>query len=281
MGRTTFDARCGFSTLGRFAPFAFRRSGLRPSLFERRGNALGPIEKRAERASNSTRGARRRKASGASVELRVLLIALVAAALPGCFSLGRDSPTMEQYVIGGSRLADTLAPIPGLEGVAVGVRRLDLAPYLASPAIVVRRGEREIVTSDFHRWAEDPAHGISRAVARHLADAGSLRAVDVAPWPVRSRYDYLVQLHVTRFEGVVAEAPNVSRGTAHVQVAWEIIRQRDETLLARGESEHREDGWSVGDFADLVALLDQGLVMVTRDLAAALGALATAGPGQD
>lgn len=212
---------------------------------------------------------------------RSLLVALAVATLPGCFSLGRDSPPLEQYVIGGARLTETLAPIPGLDGVAVGMRRLDLAPYIATPAIVVRRGEREIVTSDYHRWAEDPADGISRAVARHLADAGSFHAVDVAPWPARSRYDYLIQLHVTRFEGVVAEDTSAARGTAHVRAAWEIIRQQDETVLARGESEHREDGWRVGDFADLVALLDRGLVMVTRDLATAIGALAATGPGQD
>jgi uncharacterized lipoprotein YmbA len=279
---TMFDARCAsFSTLGRFAPFAFRRSGLRPSLFDGQGSVSDSIDKRAERASNSPRAARRRKASRASVEHRLLLIALVMAALPGCFSLGRDSPPMEEYVIDGARTTDALVPIPGLDGVAVGIRRLDLAPYLATPAIVVRRGEREIMTSDYHRWAEDPAYGINRAVARHLAASGSFHTVDVAPWPVRSRYDYLIQLHVTRFEGVVAEDAASTVGAAHVLATWEIIRQQDETVLARGESEHREDGWRVGDYADLVALLDLGLVMLARDLAVAVGNLPAAGAGQD
>jgi uncharacterized protein len=213
--------------------------------------------------------------------MRYLFIALALAALPGCFSLGRDSPPMEEYVIDGARTTDALVPIPGLDGVAVGIRRLDLAPYLATPAIVVRRGEREIMTSDYHRWAEDPAHGINRAVARHLAASGSFRTVDVAPWPVRSRYDYLIQLHVTRFEGVVAEDALATVGAAHVRAAWEIIRQHDETVLVRGESEHREDGWTVGDFADLVALLDQGLVLVSREMAAAMAGLVAAGPGQE
>jgi uncharacterized lipoprotein YmbA len=247
MRTTTFDARCARFSTPRCAR-AFRRS---------------------------------LRSSRASVEHRLLLIALVTAALPGCVSLGRDSPPLEEYVIGGARSTETLAPIPGLEGVAVGVRRLDLAPYIATPAIVVRRGEREILTSDYHRWAEDPASGISRAVAGHLADAGSFRTVDVAPWPVRSRYDYLVQLHVTRFEGVVPAEPGAARGAAHVRAAWEIIRQHDETVLARGESEHREDGWSVGDFAGLVALLDRGLVVVTRELATAIGGLAASAPGQE
>jgi uncharacterized protein len=203
---------------------------------------------------------------------------VLLASLPGCFSLGRDSPELEQYVIGGASLTDTMAPIAGLEGVAVGVRRIDLAPYLAAPAIVVRRGEHEVVTSDFHRWGEAPANGINRAVARHLGDAASFLAVDVAPWPVRSRYDYVVQLHVTRFEGVMPMEPSATEGTAHVRATWEIIRQRDETVLARGSTEHRGNGWSVGDYGGLVALLDQGLAVLAHDVATAIGGLAAAGP---
>lgn len=214
---------------------------------------------------------------GARSALAGVAVMLLLASLPGCFSLGRDSPELEQYVIGGARLMDTMAPIAGLEGVAVGVRRIDLAPYIASPAIVVRRGTHEVVTSDFHRWGEDPAEGINRAVARHLGDAASFLAVDVAPWPVRSRYDYVIQLHVTRFEGVMPIEPSTTEGTVHVRATWEIIRQRDETVLARGLTEHRENGWSVGDYAELVALLDQGLAVLAHDVAEAIGGLAAAG----
>lgn len=217
---------------------------------------------------------------GRAVSLGVLA-ALVLASLPGCFSLGRTSPPLEEYVIGGPSPSDTVAPIPALDGVAVGVRRLDLADYLATPAIVVRRGSHEIVTSDFHRWGEDPGDGINRAVARHLAGAASFRAVDVAPWPVRSRYDYLVQLHVTRFEGVVpAASPTMAgalEGAAHVRASWEIIRHQDGAVLIRGATDHREEGWRVGDYAHLVALLDEGLVVLARDVAVAIGALAAGG----
>lgn len=208
---------------------------------------------------------------------RGVAVALLLASLPGCFSLGRDSPELEQYVIGGAGLMDTMAPIAGLDGVAVGVRRIDLAPYIASPAIVVRRGTHEVVTSDFHRWGEDPADGINRAVARHLADAASFLAVDVAPWPIRSRYDYLIQLRVTRFEGVVPVEPSATEGAAHVRATWEIIRQHDEAVLFRGTTEHRGNGWSVGDYAGLVALLNQGLAVLAHDVASALGGLAAAG----
>ncbi len=207
-----------------------------------------------------------------------VMAALILVSLPACFALGRDSPPLEVYVIGGASSPEHAAQIPGLAGIAIGVRRLDLAPYLATPAIAVRRGTHEIVTSDFHRWGEDPGEGINRAVARHLAAAAPFRVVDVAPWPVRSRYDYLIQLRVTRFEGVAPDEAAAPVGAAHVRASWEIIRQQDETVLARGVTDHRADGWSVGDYAALVALLDQGLAVLARDVASAIGGLAGRSP---
>jgi uncharacterized protein len=217
------------------------------------------------------------------LDRRLLVAALLLAMLPGCAGLGRDSPRLELYVIGGAVSPEVAAPTAGLAGVTVGVRRLHLAPYLATPAIVVRRGAHEVMTSDYHRWGEDLAEGINRAVARRLGDGAQFRAVDVAPWPVRSRYDYLVQLHVARFEGVVpaqasptsAAAGNAGApgGAVHVVATWEIVRQQDEAVLARGTTEFREGGWRVGDYSALVALMDRGLVVLARDLTAALGGI--------
>ena len=82
-------------------------------------------------------------------------ITLVAALLlPACFSLSRKSPPVERYVLGGSRVVPASALASDAPGLAIGVRRLDLAPYLATLAIVVRRDDNEIVTTGFHRWAE-------------------------------------------------------------------------------------------------------------------------------
>ncbi len=214
-----------------------------------------------------------------------VLGALILGLLPGCFSLGRTSPTLEEYVVGGARPTDAAAPIAALDGTAVGVRRLDLAAYLDTPEIVVRRGVHEIMKSDFHRWGGDLGDGINRAVARHLAGSASFRAVDVAPWPVRTRYDYLVQLHVTRFEGAVPADPSPAAGAAagatdaavpgvaHVRASWEIIRQEDAVVVARGSTDHRQECWKVGDYAALVALLDEGLAVLTRDVAVAMAGL--------
>jgi hypothetical protein len=69
-------------------------------------------------------------------------------------------------------------------------------------SLAVRRDPQEITLSEFHRWGEPLPGGISRAVVAYLTAGAPFRAVDVAPWPLREKYDYLIQLHVLHFEGV-------------------------------------------------------------------------------
>lgn len=197
-----------------------------------------------------------------------LLAPLILVLLGGCFSLGRETTPLEQYVLGAVAGGEGVAAAPDPAGPAVGIRRLDLAAYLATPAVVVRRGAHEIVRSDFHRWGEDPGEGINRALAGYLMAGRDFRRVDVAPWPRATDHDYLIQVHVSRFEGV-AQEDRSTLGEAHVLATWEIIRPGDGAVVSRGTTDYREAGWRVGDYAGLVALLDRGVHRLARDLAAA------------
>jgi len=201
--------------------------------------------------------------------------------LGGCFSLGRTETPQQHYVLGTGQVQAN-APLPGdLAGLTIGVRRLRLAPYLETPFVVVRHGANRLTYSEFHRWGEQLGGGINRAVAGQLAATGSVRAVDVAPWPGREQYDYLVQLNVERFEGLAPEDPAPSEGEVHMLVSWEILRQRDGVVLARGTTDHRVRGWRVGDYAGLVRLLDAGLNVLTEDLASTLSGMGAPVAGRE
>lgn len=205
--------------------------------------------------------------------VRLLLLA-VPFAMAACFSLSRPSPPLEQYVLGGTPAAQGTVIARDSGGLAIGLRRLDLARYLATPAIVVRRGAHQIVVSEYRRWGELPAEGINRAVARYLTADPNVRAVDVAPWPIGARQDYLIQLHVNRFEGAAPADSSATEGEVQLLASWEIIRQLDGAVLARGTTDYREAGWTVGDYAGLVTLLDRGLTKLSNDLVACLAKLA-------
>ncbi len=194
-----------------------------------------------------------------------LLAVLPLFALAGCFSLSRNAPPVQQYVLSGAR-TPIQAAASNATGLSVGIRRLDLAPYLSTPFIVVRRGEHAIETSAFHRWGEDLGEGINHTVAAHLANAAPVRYVNIAPWAARTQHDYLVQLHVLRFEGVADSAATTAG--VHVVTTWDIIRPLDGTLLVRGNTAYRGGGFPVGEYDAMVGELNTALAQVASDIRA-------------
>lgn len=204
--------------------------------------------------------------------LRLISLATLIG-LTGCFSLAREQPRQQHYVLGGSVSQEAPAPSGELDGIRVGVRRLQLASYLVSPFIVVRRGTHEITFSEFHRWGERLDGGINHALAGHLTARAPFRGVDVAPWTPREEFDYLIQVQVLRFEGLDPGSAPASKGEVHVLATWEIIRQTDGAVLSRGTTDHRETGWNVGDYSGLVTSLDRGLNVLSADLVSSMESL--------
>jgi hypothetical protein len=200
--------------------------------------------------------------------IRLLLASIMLA--PGGCSLSRNAPPQQHYVLGEDSRLDITAPVVDSGGPVVGLRPPRLAAYLDNPYIVVRGAPHRVAFAEFHRWGEDLARGISRAMAGHLAARAPSWRIEVAPWEPGAQPDYVVQLHLLRFEGVVPDEPGASVGEAHLRATWEILRRQDGALLSRGTTEVREPGWTVGDFDGLVGRLDQGLATLAEALRADL-----------
>ncbi|TVP45886.1 MAG: membrane integrity-associated transporter subunit PqiC [Gemmatimonadales bacterium] len=212
-----------------------------------------------------------------------LLIFAAIFSMGGCFSLSRGALPPQHYVLGSggsAAAADRAAtdraaadraatdrPATDAGPHVVGLRLPRLADYLASPFIVVRRGEHQVEFTEHHRWGEDLGSAINRNVAGLLAARAPTHRVVTAPWPGGTPPEQVIQLQILRFEGTAPENIEGGAGAAHLLATWEIFRASDGSLLARGTTEVREDGWTVGDFAGLVRLLDQGLRRLADDLA--------------
>lgn len=208
-----------------------------------------------------------------------LLCLTVLVGSTGCgIGLNRGAAPPQHYVLGGVASQTAAAPSGDSSGVSIGLRRPQIASYLDAPSIVVRRGANQIEFSELHRWGENLGGGINRALAADLSARDTFGAVATAPWSPRERLDYLIQLNVLRFEGLVSEEGTASQGEIHLLATWEIIGSEDGAVLARGTTDHRAGGWRVGDFAHLVTLLDAGLGVLASDLAATIGELARSLP---
>ncbi|MEX2530870.1 MAG: PqiC family protein [Gemmatimonadota bacterium] len=201
--------------------------------------------------------------------IRFILLSSLFA-LAGCFSLSRDAPAQKYYVLGAGGDAAGADASPAMAEAVIGLRLPRMAGYLTTPFIVVRTGQNEIDFSQFDRWGEGLGSGVNRAVARHMAAQAPHLRVEIAPWPGGVRPDYLIQIQLDRFEGVAPEDPSATEGEAHLHASWEILRRQGDEWIASGTTEVREPGWTVGDFDDLVTLLEAGLVTLAHELVAAV-----------
>ena len=102
---------------------------------------------------------------------RLLLLmawTLGGAGLTGCVDLRPKGDPSRIFVL-------TTLPEPAAgegngmpPGVTVGIRAVRLPAYLQQDRVAVRRGENEIVYSDYDRWAEPLERGLMRTFAANL-----------------------------------------------------------------------------------------------------------------
>lgn len=200
-----------------------------------------------------------------------LLATVIVLGLAGCVKLARESPRLRLYALGGASVVatPTVGPTTAVRRtLSIGLRRMVLASYLSVPAVMMRRGANQLEASEFHRWGGDLDEGINRAVAAYLIGSPPVRAVDLAPWPAGLRHNFLVQLHVSRFEGVADSA--ATEGRVHLMADWDISRPLDGTVLVRGKTDDRSGTFRVGDYTGLVTGLDATLLRLARDISACL-----------
>ncbi len=198
----------------------------------------------------------------------VCALALGLVMLGGCLDLKPQPDVTRYFVLGETSSATSTASVDNPQGLPLGMRALRVAPHLDSQHIVTRLDAHEVSFADDFHWGEDLDEGISRTLAAYLAATDPVRSVQVVPWPDRAVYEYVIEVHVERFEGFTPDA-------AHLLATWSILDAEDGRPLRQGRTDHRAQGWSASDYPDLVHKLDASLHVLAEDLAAGLRALET------
>lgn len=219
-----------------------------------------------------------------SSPLRTLGLCAVAAGLivlsvAGCVRLLEPQKSDATYYLLDAPTPPDVSPTD-TTGLRVGLRRPRLASYLDATRLVTRRGSNRIQFSEFHRWGEELDQGIGRIAALTLETQPDIQSVELVPWPKGATFDYIVQLHVLRFEGVgpppdpeADEDAPPPEGHLRTVVEWKLLDAADDSVLARGLTQHREDNWQVGDYEALASRLGDALSVLADDIGERLRAL--------
>ncbi len=188
-----------------------------------------------------------------STPLAWLALSLGTLLCSGCGSLLKPPPDPARYYLLQAPAAIAPARAEAVaRPLALGLRRIELPPYLRSSAIVLRPGGTEVRYSEVGHWAEPLGQGIARVLQETLARSPAVASVAVYPAPYAEAPEYEISVRIVACEGVWEEG----RWRARFVARWEIRSTRDGSSghpVAAEEYVAEAAEWAEGDFAAFTA----------------------------
>lgn len=205
--------------------------------------------------------------SAVRAALSLTLLTAGLGLVSGCSILPAAKPDLTKFYV-------LDQPEPATESAAVGslklgLRALDLAPYLKGRLMVVRSHGNELAFQDASRWAEPLDTGIARVIRARLLAAPAVARVQAYPNALDADRVCDVTVSITHCEGVRTAGGAVARFAA----VFEIVSAGDTpTLLKRQAYVAPDAAWDGKDFGALAASLSVQIAGLADTIAAALPA---------
>ena len=193
---------------------------------------------------------------------RFSIVAIVVLALAACGT----SPPVRYFTL--SRPSATVVAKTGDAVVVFGP--FSVAQYLQRPQIVVRDAGSQLQMAEFDRWATAPQTALVPWLAREVDRQLASGVVVAFPSIGHSDAPY-------RVRGTIGEWDTDASGRAVLVVQWECVTQTEAVLSALRTSRYTAQAQRPGDYADIVAALNQTLTDFAKDVVAALSSALPSG----
>jgi uncharacterized lipoprotein YmbA len=147
----------------------------------------------------------------------------------------------------------------------LGLRNVEVAAYLRSRSLIVRKGENEVEFREYARWGEALDAGLARTLREHLLTADTIAQVVVVPFPLELVRDYDVAVRVLACEGD-------RDGRVYFRAAWELWSVgAGADIVERGDYVASGVTWDGRTEASLAAGLSRAVAMLGAEISAAVG----------
>ena len=193
----------------------------------------------------------------------MLLAFLSALVTCGCTLLPKAEADPTKFFV--LSTSPAVAPRPPDGAPTVVLRSIELASYLKSRPILVRRGGNEIEFREFARWGEPLELGVARLLREELLASGTVGAV-VNHGSRAAPAGELVELQVR-----VLACEGAADGNVLFRAVWEItkVSEKREAGL-RGDYRASDLRWDGKNEAELAAKLSEAIAGLAAEIATAL-----------
>ena len=189
----------------------------------------------------------------------VCALGCILASLTGCLPRPLADPT-RFYVLS----TETALATPGSGAPTIQLREVELAAYLQSRPVIVRRGENEIEFREFALWGEPLELGIARVLREELLARGAAGGVTTSSRRTSGNHDYTLAVRVLACEGHAS-------GDVAFRAVWSLTRQASEAeRVAGGDFRATDLTWDGKTEASLAAQLSQAVAALASEIASAL-----------
>ena len=188
----------------------------------------------------------------------------------GCSFLPEPKADPTRYYVLTGPAVDEPGARPVAGAFVVGMKSVQVAPYLTGKAMIVRNATNEIAYQEFARWAEPLDVGVGRMVAARLVASDKIKRLYSQPFPFDAERDYDVRVEVLRCEGEhKADGKTVASLACLVEVTE---AKTGGAVVLRKVFTAPEAAWDGKDFSRLAQLLSDAVGAVGAEVIAALPA---------
>lgn len=209
------------------------------------------------------------RTSGNVLRLTGWLLAGALLVGTGCSIVPEASsdPTRYYVLTGPGHSEDGATRVRGT--LRLGLKAVELSPYLRKGTMVVRKGRNELVYNDYARWAETLEAGISRAARAQLLASPAVDRVFAYPFPFDQERHYDIALNVIRCEGVKGgDGGTVARFAAVVEITT--AGEGGGEVVSRKVFRAPDVPWDGKDYGALAEALSASVGALCEDLVASL-----------
>jgi uncharacterized protein len=168
------------------------------------------------------------------------------------------------YLLTGAQIQAGADAGPALKRWVVGVRAVNIAPYLQTKSFAVRSQANEIIFLDSTRWGEPLDQGVARVLAENLQTLKIVGRVSTQPFRADEQRDFEILVSVSACEGT-------TNGEVRFTAGWRILAPTGSAgTVAEGSFSASGLRWDGHDYGQLAAKLSEALGAMSRDIAAAL-----------